>query len=242
MGDIVNLNSNTFEQPLLSQHRENDDMDLQCQVLPASFMDEAAAVMADAFSDSPAYNYIFMHDQKYRRHALEWLFKRNIPLIFRRCPSALRGILNDEGQVVACFLWTPSPHQNLSTWDVVIRAGMWQIAFRFGFATLKRLMQVVDFFDNTHAKFFDAAEDFCMLERMAVRSDYRGQGLGTKALQSVIPKTDRTMRLVTQEEQNVRFYQRLGYTIVGEEDSCHEEDDHYNYHSWFMTLGPAPSE
>jgi hypothetical protein len=61
----------SLEQPLLSQHGKDDDMDFQCQVLPASFMDE---VMADAFSGSPVYNYVCMNDQEYRRHALEWLF------------------------------------------------------------------------------------------------------------------------------------------------------------------------
>lgn len=207
---------------------------VHCQVLPAAFADEAATVMAHAFSDSPVYNFIFQHDQEYRRHALEWLFKRNLPLILRRCPSALRGVLNDKGEVVACFLWTPSPHQKLSTWDL-LKAGMWLIPYRFDISTLFRLMKVVDTFDDAHIRFYDQEEEFCSLERMSVRPDYQGQGIGTKILKTVITQTSRTMRLETQEERNVRLYERLGYTVIGEIDFAEEGCD-YKFHSWFMII------
>jgi GNAT superfamily N-acetyltransferase len=148
------------------------------------------------------------------------------------------------GQVVACFIWTPSPHHKLSTWDLLV-AGMWLVPYRFGIPTLIRLMQVVEDFDVAHKRFFDDNNnessnngpdtDFMLLERMAVRSDCRGTGLGTQALQAVIPHTERPMRLTTQEERNVRFYKRLGYTVVGEVDFC-ENNPEYNYHSWFMLL------
>lgn len=215
-------------------------MDLKCQILPVTFINEAAQVMSEAFSDSPAYNYIFQHDQEYRRHALEWLFRRNLRLVCRRYPSALRGILNEMGQVVACFLWTPSPHHQSSTWDMLV-AGMWLVPYRFGIPTLMRLMQLADDFDGCQKRFFDnnngssSNNNFVLLERMAVRSDCRGVGFGTQALQSVISQTHRPMCLATQEERNVRFYQRLGYSVVGEVDFG-EDSPEYKFHSWFMVL------
>lgn len=211
-----------------------DTPTLRCQVLPASFIDEAATVLADAFSDSPAYNYIFQHDQEYRQHALEWLFRRNLPLVHKRCPTALRGVLNEQGEVVAAFLWTPSPHHDISTWDMVV-AGLWQIPYRFGLATLMRLTAVVDAFKADNY-LYGREEDFVILERMSVRSDYRGKGLGTMSIKAAIGETDRIMRLTTQEERNVRLYKRLGFKVVGEVD--HFRDSPYKYHAWFMVREP----
>jgi ribosomal protein S18 acetylase RimI-like enzyme len=191
--------------------------------------------------NSQAYSFIFQHDQVYRRHALEWMFKRNIPLIQRRCPSAFRGVLNDKGEVVACFLWTPSPYQNISPWDMM-KAGIWQIPYRFGLSTLLRLIKVVEWLRAAEEQSYAAEEDFCMLECMVVRPDYQGQGIGSKCLKSAIAgseTTSRSVRLTTQEERNVRLYQRLGYTVAGEVNFQDAEDATSTYRSWFMVHQPT---
>jgi hypothetical protein len=51
-------------------------------------------------------------------------------------------------------------------------------------------------------------------------------------------KWNMPIRLSTQLEVNVRFYVKLGFEIVREEDyTCHENKE-YSYHTWFMIREP----
>jgi len=212
-----------------------DIQSFHCQVLPVTAIDQAAKVTADAFLNSPTYVYIFRGDKEYRRGALEWLFQRNMILVQNLCPSAFRGMLNREGEVVACFLWTPSRYTNLSTWDL-LKAGLWQMPFLFGPSTVARLLKVIDCFDEYEKKFLSEHDEYIMLERMVVRPDYQGQGLGTRCLKTVIAETSKRIQLATQETRNVSFYKRLGLTIAGEVDMFQNEKD-YAFHCWFMSSG-----
>jgi len=202
----------------------------QCQVLPAEYLQEAARVMAQAFSNYPVYTYIFKQNEQYRKEALEWLFLKNLHIIHSRCPTAFRGILDEKGEVVACFLWTPSEFTHISNWDM-IKAGVWKIPIKFGFKTLKRLLESMDDSKSAAEKFFDASsvasasaspkysdkrsddskEQFIMLERLVVRPDWQGKGLGSKCLKAVMAEAKVPMRLMTQEEINDTFHQRLGF-------------------------------
>jgi GNAT superfamily N-acetyltransferase len=160
------------------------------------------------------------------------MFKRNITLIQRRCPSAFRGVLNDKGEVVACFLWTPSPYHKISPCDM-IKAGIWQIPYRFGIPTLLCLTKVVEWLDEMEERFYEANAAFCMLERMVVRPEYQGKGIDSKCLKS-------SMLVAPSEASlNVRLYQRLGYTVVGEVDFQDDDDTAFAFHSWFMSQQPT---
>lgn len=210
--------------------------DMKCSVLPAQAIDQAAKVMAEAFANSPSYTFIFRGTVEHRRGALEWLFRRNLGLIHIRCPDAFRGMLDKDGQVIACFLWTPSSHKKLSTWDM-LKAGLWQMPFLFGISTVQRLLTIMDNFEETEKDAFPKDEnDFIMLERMAVHPDFQGRGLGSKCLKSVLSEaTASKVRLVTQESRNVTFYKRLGFRVVAEADQFENEKE-YTYHNWYMSL------
>ena len=111
-------------------------------ILDESYFPQCARVMAHAFSNSPSYNYIFPGTtQEYRVEALEWLLLHNLKLTVPKCPSCLRGILNEKGDVVACFLWTPAQHQKLELWPM-IQVGLWRVPFKFGVSTLWRLLKL----------------------------------------------------------------------------------------------------
>jgi GNAT superfamily N-acetyltransferase len=205
-----------------------------CQILPRSLIPQAAAVMAEAFVDSPAYNYMFQDfDKKRRQQALEWLFRRNLQIVISQHPSALRGIVTDSDEVVACFLWTPL--LNKPTLLDMIQSGLWQVPLYFGFGSLRRLLETMRTLDEYARQYFGSSngKEVVLLERMVVRPDYQGQGLGTKCLQTVLSwSTAQQVRLTTQLECNVRFYQRLGFQVVGETDCFMEQKQ--GYHCWFM--------
>jgi GNAT superfamily N-acetyltransferase len=227
---------------------------IPCQVLPPRFYREAASVMAEAFSDSPAYNYIFQEDLaagNKKRDILEWMFHAYIVAICKRSPSALRGLLDDHDDderkvIVCCFLWVKSPHDNLTMWDM-IAAGLWQGPFRFGLPALRRLLATLDAFQADAHHF--GTTNYIILERMAVRADRRGQGIGSACLRQVIIQHQtnddddaaqggnvkrRDIILHTQLDANVRFYLKLGFHVV--HDAIYFADEKYRYHDWAMKL------
>jgi ribosomal protein S18 acetylase RimI-like enzyme len=216
--------------------------------------------MAKAFCESPSYQYLFQDIQclKSRAKALEWLFVRNLTLTVGTCPQALRGVLDtlNDNKVILCFLWTPGANQEISLWDM-IRAGLWQVPFKFGMGTLKRVLRLVEAHeleakestkqhhqddDDDDAR-TDIDTDFVHLERMVVLPEYQGQGWGSRALKETLESETRMVRLATQEERNVRFYQRLGFEIAGERDMFGDDDPDHKYHSWFLIRSaPTTSE
>lgn len=231
----------------------------EVEILDASYIPECANVMAEAFADSPAYSYIFQKTRKDRVAALEWLFIRNLNLtvVTKQCPSALRGIRNLEtGKVACCFLWCPTEYSNLTMWEMVC-AGMWLVPFKFGYATLSRLLDVMEKMEYATGKVKeeekvqeegnssnDNKENVSkppiriILNRMVVHPTWQGQGLGSKALKAVLDEEMNKGGLVkiyldTQEERNVTFYKRLGWEVVNSQ-TCYEDNPTYKFHSWNM--------
>ena len=229
----------------------------ECQILNESHIDQCSKVMAKAFCDSPAYKYMFQEmTSEQRSDFLRWLFNANIRLTMSKCPTVLRGVVipsnddsedNDnegkEDQVICCFLWTPSPYHDLSTWEM-IKAGLWQLPYRCGsWTALKRLFKVLDAHDNE--KHFDVHEDFVLLERMSVLPEYQGQKIGSTALKETLAQhfsigdnddEPRPVRLSTQEERNVTFYKRLNFEVVLQNEKFKDEDPKFGYDNWFMVL------
>ena len=208
---------------------------MKSEVLLASSINEVAKVMAESFLNSPGYTYVFQNDETYRRSALEWLFEKKVSLIHRRCPTALRGVLNEKGEVIACYLWIPSLHQNIPILEMIV-GGLWQFPFRFGLSTLQRLLHAMDSQDHGEESFreYYDSSDVIMLEHFVVRPDYQSKGIGRKLLQEEINLSgNSTLLLSTQEDRNVKFYESLGYVITSKIDVA-QEDQKYSFSSWFL--------
>ena len=141
-------------------------------------------------------------------------------------------------------------------------AGMWQIPFRFGWSTLRRLVSLLNDMegtmgkiphednDNTNKSNNNTNMEYIMLQRMVVVPQLQGQGVGSRALRSMLssesskPTTGSSsssttspwrpsIYLDTQEESNVRFYGKLGWTVTSSRD-YYPEDVDYKFHSWQM--------
>jgi GNAT superfamily N-acetyltransferase len=83
-----------------------------------------------------------------------------------------------------------------------------------------------------------------MLQRMVVVPQLQGQGVGSRALRSILSSESSnpssttsawhpSIHLDTQEESNVRFYEKLGWTVTSSRD-FYPEDVDYKFHSWQM--------
>jgi GNAT superfamily N-acetyltransferase len=233
------------------QDDEDEDEEEEVKVLDESHIAACSKVMAHAFCDSPAYKYMFQDmTTRERTEFLEWLFEKNLRLTMSKCPTVLRGILDDnddedeDGVIICCFLWTPSPHHDHSMWEM-IKAGLWQLPYQCkSWTALKRLLAVIDTTEHDANQIYKTpntdTDCFVQLERMAVRPDRQGTGIGTRALRRTLREhfsvdgTAAPVRLSTQEERNVRFYRdRLGFEVVLE-NTKFEEDAEFGYRNWAM--------
>jgi len=214
------------------------DSTIECQILDSSYIATCSRIMAEAYIDSPVYVYIFQDFpiSEQRKNCLEWLFQRNLRMIFRKTDSALRGILKDD-TVIACFLWMPSEFQEASFSDMMT-VGLWEIPFRFGYKTMKRLLHVMDEMKDDLTEMrgrFASDEPYIMLERMVVRPEYQGQKWGSRVLQTTFEsmKKPREVWLTTQLERNVTFYSRLGFETASVQNHF-ESDSEYSYRNWVL--------
>lgn len=219
----------------------NPPMEGALQCLDATYVSECAKVMAHAFSNSPAYTFIFQGSQEYRQEAIEWVLEQNIHLMLTKCPTVLRGWVDttnstNSGRVLCCFLWVPGEAAKLSTWDLVVTGGMWKLPLRYGISTLLRLLSFLDQMKSVKGQISSSdSTPIVLLQRMVVHPDYQGKGIGTLALKTILQQSggQQNIYLDTQEERNVVFYQRLGWQVEHEKDYF-PEDPIYRFHSWSM--------
>jgi hypothetical protein len=62
-----------------------------------------------------------------------------------------RRVRSDRSFVVSC-LWTPAEYANLKLWEV-IQAGLWQrLPIRYGYSTLKCLLELMDKMESARGK------------------------------------------------------------------------------------------
>lgn len=231
----------------------------KCKVLDHSLSHQCAEVMAKSFLNSPVYKFIFSDckDEHERLTSLTWFFERRLNMILKKSPSALRGIVDYDKDktpnVIACLLWNEQSLEDFTTWDM-IQVGLWEIPIRFGFNTMKRMMDFVQtikkekdsFYEKYDAEERSNAKDRkvvrYMLNHMVVRTEFQGQGIGSSALKQTFLEYDQKdvpaeLWLYTQEKKNVTFYSRLGFEVVHEKayaDSGSNETESCNFHQWTM--------
>ena len=222
---------------------------------------EAAHVMAQAFCDSPSYAYMFesVPNRTKRTAALQWLFTQNLKLLADSGVVAHKICVHPQQQddattnkpptttttttiMVGTVLCTPVTQTELTV-STMLYYGLYQIPFRFGWRPMKRLLATIDEFqavwnsiDTTTA----TATTAIQLERMTIRPDYQGRGIGSRALRHVLSSNKEvpSVRLATQEERNVQFYQRLGFRVVHHQTMGHDDNGSSSYPSWFMVRDP----
>jgi ribosomal protein S18 acetylase RimI-like enzyme len=208
----------------------------QIQALPATKIDEAAIVMADAFLDSPGYVYFLRGTPDFRRRALSWIMARNLRAVRRRDRAALRCVLAPDGAVVATYIVTARDGRP-TYWDLVA-CGMLLVPLRFGAGVFARMRRVVAWFTAASRDAFVENEGDLLLERMTVRPDFQGRGVGTACVRHAAEEAAArgvALRLSTQETRNVALYGRLGFRVVFERDYV-AEDPEFSFHAWFMEL------
>ena len=106
---------------------------------------------------------------------------------------------------------------------VFLHVGLVAGVFAYGYSAVNRLLDTKNWFEKKERDILDARSaqslgtEMIRLERMTVLPAFQGQGIGSSSLGKALKEADDLglpCILGTQEEQNVRFYQKLGFEVV----------------------------
>lgn len=170
---------------------------------------QAAKVLARAFHDDPLYRLVLPEEEQRARRA-SWLFERVVryALLYGQVYTtpALEG--------VAC--WLP-PGQTRLTVGRMVRSGLYSAPLKMGLAACRQFDTYSSYTDRLHQR--HAPESHWYLWVLGVDPPSQGQGLGGRLIQPVLTRASAdgtACYLETGTAENVRFYEKHGFKIVGE--------------------------
>ena len=208
---------------------------LEIRELQKQDYDKVACLLADAFMSNTAYAYI-LKDCSNRQESLVYFFRVRIAIV--RDMGGFSLGLFENGECMATVTLGPISSQNPSPL-VLLRNGLLIWPFMIGFTSIYRSLH----FGGSLAKASEMAHGKCDWEimMMAVSTIRQGRGLGSRLLNAALDRIRQEQRgakavvgLTTQKDQNVKFYQKAGFSVSGENDMFKGTSD--GIHSWIMKL------
>lgn len=171
---------------------------------------EEARMITEAFLNSPGYVEVFRGTEEFRREAMEFLFRRNLYLVKKKCPESIHCMRSEGGEIACFFMLVPSFGAHHTMYEKIVEGGILEFGVRFGFNVLSRLIKLSDFADACDEEFMQGRK-YYNLQRMVVSPAQQGKGIGSKYLAEALKQADKEQLpvvLTTQEERNTVFYTR----------------------------------
>lgn len=143
---------------------------------------------------------------------MEFLFRRNIYMVRKKCPDSIHCIKDDSGNVQCFFMLVPSSMAHASLYEKIVVGGILEFGVRYGTSTLMRLIRIADFSDKVEQDAMKGRKDYFSLQRMIVAPELQGKGIGSKYLGEALKEADRKqvpVVMTTQEPRNLIYYGRL---------------------------------
>lgn len=171
---------------------------------------EAAAVLARAFSEDPAWVWA-LPDARRRERVLAWFFRAAIRYALR-----LGEVHATAGLPVGAAIVLPPARPLLDDLGLV-RAGLWQMPLRAGPRGFARFVTQGRVLDERHAR--DVAPRHGYVWLLGVAEEQRGRGVGSALLRAVTARRDAEgvpTYLDTTNQRNLAFYARHGFAPVHE--------------------------
>jgi ribosomal protein S18 acetylase RimI-like enzyme len=209
---------------------ERDD-DLLIGNLALHHLGATAAMLASTFDDDAAYRYLFPRAET-RARGLADFFARNLRThLPYRCTYVA---YERTGEPLATVTLRPPGGVPISMLTMV-RRGLLPFALAHGGGAVKRLLWLKDTYDALEARASRAAP-YWHVHMMAVRRDRQGQGVGSallrRVLEQTVLRTAHAAVLSTHLPENVVFYRRASFEVIGEEQLTPPGADAYTV--WSM--------
>ena len=191
--------------------------------------------------DGPIFRALFMapgeaRDAATYERALEWLFASRLKLL-ADIGGPLVVARDREGRAVA-VVGATVPGKKATVPQMVL-SGMGSWPCRWGLASFLRGLYVDAALDKP-------AKDEWEFVMMAVAKEYQGRGVGSQLVRTLMTEIhwragkDAKMSLNTQLPINVRFYERLGFTVVRKQVLVQPWLNFTAVDSWTMHREPGP--
>jgi GNAT superfamily N-acetyltransferase len=174
----------------------------------------AAAILADAMDDDPAYRYL-MPNGVTRTEGLRDYFARSLQTYL---PHRCTYVTLDAGSASGTVTLRPPGGIEISTLTM-IRRGLLPFAATRGIAAVRRLFALKDAYDRIEAR-LSGGRPHWYVHMMAIDPRKQGRGMGTALLSNVLAATAGAhgarypVLLTTHKERNVVFYQRAGFEVT----------------------------
>ncbi len=198
-------------------------LEVELGELAPSELGQAAQMLGRAFRDNPLSVAVFRGGEGRRRAALEGLFVARLPTMGWPPICARRN-----GWVVGVAGLAPPGTCRLGPWRL-LRLGR-AIALGGGLGALARALRVVALWER-----WDPKERHWHLGPVGVEPAVQGMAVGSQMLERFCAYMDALGELAyleTDKPENVRFYQRFGFRVIGEEAVL-------GVVNWFMVREPC---
>jgi predicted N-acetyltransferase YhbS len=197
-----------------------------------SEIDEVADILTDAFLTNPAYSLIFKKKNQ-RREGLLWLFKTNLLIINEK--KDLTNVVKDKktGKIIGTYTLIPPSGVNGSI-STYLKVNIPSFILKFGINALFRML-ILDGVNKKTLKKSMETSDFYYLSMVAIKKEYRDNGIGSDVINSAIQElislqpTCNLVGLTTQLPENETFYSRLGFITLDKGYIDFKKDRYYNY-------------
>jgi ribosomal protein S18 acetylase RimI-like enzyme len=184
---------------------------------------EAAAVLSAAFFDYPMFRFYFP-DPKRRARYLPWYLGNVLNCALRY------GEVFTDAALSGVVFYLPPGHTKLSLWEYMQNGFLLSPIF-LGLRNYERSMECEDFVAKTHDKIMCDRLHY-YLWGLAVDPSQKKKGVGTALMKFFMERTDeagKPIYLETHDENNVAYYQRLGFNLV-----CTDAISKYDLRIWCM--------
>ncbi|MDR2385924.1 MAG: GNAT family N-acetyltransferase [Tannerella sp.] len=199
---------------------------------------ETANILTDAFKTNPAYSLIF--NKTDLQEGLIRLFETSLFLLNRRQISTRLVKEKDSGATVGTFTLVP-PEDARRSFNDYLQADLPGFIYKFGISTLYRMISLDNCNKKTLLESMKSKEYYC-LSMVVVKEQYRGMGIGSFAIKSCLDelleakKDCHLLGLTTQLPENVSFYSRLGFEIIGEGEIYIKKSHYYNWNMKYVLV------
>jgi GNAT superfamily N-acetyltransferase len=178
----------------------------------------AAAILADAMDDDPAYRYL-MPNAVTRTRGLRDYFARSLRTYL---PHRCTYVALEAGDASGTVTLRPPGGIDISTLTM-IRRGLLPFAATRGIAAVRRLFALKDAYDRIEAR-LSGGRPHWYVHMMAIDPPRQGRGIGSALLTDVLAATAdahgarHPVLLTTHKERNVAFYRRAGFEVIDQQE------------------------
>jgi ribosomal protein S18 acetylase RimI-like enzyme len=183
-------------------------MTTEIKLLQVSQIDEASAILANAFNDDPIFSYFISQSDRSRINILKTLWKIGL-----RDSLPYNHIYTTTRNIKGVAAWIPPGKSSLN----ILRWGteVLTLVFQVGWRGVWRILSVITEFEKYHKR--DMPQPHWYLSILGVAPATQGQGIGSLLLAPILQLADQQnlpCYVETSTEKAVRFYQKNGFEVL----------------------------